>query len=278
MRLGILTDLHIAPANNPADGWHNPHQFDTARQRLADSIAWLERQGIDRLAILGDLTHHGDDASLRETLAIIADATVPVWVLPGNHDLGHGPTTLADTLANNGHTHIEVIGNAPDSFGDTWQVVGTGLARATGGGYKAAPEPDPAAWNTTPTVVLSHFPILSLRDACTEADLKYAGDLVNGPNIAARLTAQPAPVLVVSGHLHVRHATTLGAVLQAACGAQVESLFEATIINVESWNEGIISWQSHAIQPVWNGPNPALSDATQSWRWTGSTWQPEVSG
>lgn len=277
MRLGILTDLHIAPVGNPSAGWHNPHQLDTARQRLTDSIAWLEQQGIDRLAILGDLTHHGDDASLRETLAIIANATVPVWVLPGNHDLGHGPTTLADTLASHPYPHVTVIGNDPVPLGDTWQVIGTGLAQSTGG-YEATPEPTPATWNGTPTVVLSHFPLLSLRDACTEAGLKYAGDLVNGPNIAARLTAQSAPVLVVNGHLHVRHATTQGAVLQAACGAQVESLFEATIIDLGDGSSPSVSWESHAIQPIWNGPNPALSEPNQAWRWTDSTWQPFVSG
>jgi Icc-related predicted phosphoesterase len=273
MRLGILTDIHIAPTGNHADAWHNPHQFDTARQRLADSIAWLEQQGIDRLAVLGDLTHHGDDTSLRETLAIIANATVPVWVLPGNHDLGHGPSTLADALASNGHTHVEVIGSDPVPFGDTWQVVGTGLAKSTGGGYEATPEPDSTSWSDAPTVVLSHFPLISLRDACTEAGLKYAGDLVNGSEIVARLAARLAPVLVVNGHLHVRHAATQGAVLQAACGAQVESLFEATLIDLNEWPEGIVRWTSTAIQPPWEGPDPALSPDAESWRWSGSAWQ-----
>ncbi len=273
MRLGILTDIHIAPPGNPADAWHNPHQFDTARQRLADSIAWLKQQGIDRLAVLGDLTHHGDDASLRETLGIIAGATVPVWVLPGNHDLGHGPTTLADALAGSDHAHVEVIGDHPVPFGGTWRVVGTGLAKAIGGGYEATPEPDPATWDDAPTVVLSHFPLISLKDACAAVGLKYAGDLVNGPDIVGRLAVRSAPVLVVNGHLHVRHAATQGAVLQAACGAQVESLFEATLIDFNQWPNGVVNWTSTAIQPPWEGPNPALSRDSESWRWTGSGWE-----
>ena len=272
MRLGILTDIHLAPPGNPADAWHNPHQFDTARQRLVDSIAWLERQGIDRLAVLGDLTHHGDDESLREALALIATATVPVWILHGNHDLGHGPSTLADALTGSGFAHIEVIGNDPVPFGDPWQVIGVGLVQGTGWNIEATPEPDPTAWSDTPTVVLSHFPLISLRDACTAAGLKYAGDLLNSSSILDRLAAHTAPVLVVNGHLHVRHVATRGAILQAACGAQVESLFEATLVDLKDWPNGIVRWTATAIQPPWEGPNPALSRDAESWRWTGTAW------
>ena len=272
MRLGILTDIHHCPPGSPADGWHNQHQFATVLQRLGESIAWLEAQGVDRIAILGDLTHFGDEDSMQEVIATIGQAQVPVWVLPGNHDLKPDTAVLAAAITASGHDAIALLNGAAEVAEGDWWVTGLDLARADSGGYLAPHAPDPAAWGNAPVLVLSHFPVLSIHGHATGAGLKYAGDLVNGARIAESLLARTAPTLVINGHLHIRHAITEGPVLQASCGAQVESLFEATIVDFGAWHEGRISWLSFPVQAVDPGVNPALSEPTQVSAWTGTAW------
>jgi predicted phosphodiesterase len=273
VRLGILTDIHHAPHDTAPDGWHNQHQFDTVLTRLAQSIRWLESQGVERLAVLGDLTHHGDDASMREVLAAIAQAKVPAWILPGNHDLQPDLTILTAAIDTLGSDILARLNGTPATLAHDWLVTGLDLERTAPGAYQATPAPDPAAWGNSPVLVLSHFPILTLKPHAKEAGLKYAGDLANAESIGAALLERTAPTLVINGHLHIRHAVTQGSVLQASCGAQVESLFEATVVDFGAWNEGRISWVSSAIQPVDPGVSPVLSEPEQAWQWDGTAWR-----
>lgn len=268
MRLGVLTDIHLCPPSSPPSGWHNPHQFDTVRERLAQSIAFLNRQNIDRLVVLGDSTHGGDPASLREVLALLAESTAPVWIIPGNHDLDQGPNTL--NLAAADFPSIDVLDSTPQPLTDGWQVLGAGLAVAEGGGYVIEPALDAATWGATATLVLSHFPLLSFDEIVRGAGLKYAGDLVNLNAIVGPLLDRTSPTLILQGHMHVRAVQQQNAVLLAACGAQIESLFEATVLDL---GENTASWQATAINPIWDGNKVDLADPTQAWTWTGSCWQ-----
>jgi len=274
VRLGILTDIHLSPPDNPADGWHNPHQFKTVRERLAKSIRWLETEGVDRIAVLGDLTHHGDEAPLREVIEMLGASNVPIWVLPGNHDLTSGSATFAGAIEAFGRDMVEVIGSQPVPLDDAWRVAGLPIERASdGAGFVAAPASDPHKWGDGPVLLLSHFPVLSLRKECVEADLKYAGDLTNAREVATLLLERPGPTFVINGHLHVRHAASQGSVLQAACGAQVESLFEATLVDFGNWDQGCIAWTATPMEPVWPGVSPALTIANQAWTWDGVAWR-----
>jgi len=278
VRLGILTDIHHRPPGSPPDGWHNPHQFETVLGRLVESLAWLRNEGVDRVAVLGDLAHDGDVASLRGVVDVIGGSGLPAWLVPGNHDLGHGVDTLATAVAAAGHDQVEIIGTGAVPLADDWLVTGVGIAQAPGGGYQGEFLPDSTIPPGAPLLVLSHFPILTTREAVLGAGLKYAGDLANAAEIADALTRRAGPSLVVSGHLHVRHATANRAVLQASCGAQVESLFEVTVVDFGAWGAGAVTWAATAIQPAWPGVNPALSDPTQTWTWRGGAWSPSSHG
>ena len=114
--------------------------------------------------------------------------------------------------------------------------------------------------------------MLSLLQQCADANLKYAGDLRNGDHLATSLVDRTAPTLVINGHLHIRHTTARGSVLQAACGAQVESLFEVTVVDFGGWNQGRITWAATPIQPVFPGVSPALVASSQAWAWDGAGW------
>jgi len=271
MRIGILTDLHLRQPGTAPDGWHNPHQFDTARQRLTAVLDFLDTQRIDRIAVLGDLTHDGDDATFYDVLAILATSPVPVWIVPGNHDLAIDASGLANAITNHAG-QLEHLSGTVRPIADSWQVAGLGIARVPDG-YDIDPVPDITAWNDAPTLVLSHFPLLSLKDEAIAAGLKYAGDPRNQQHLAIPLQARSAPTLVISGHLHIRHTQAIGPVLQVSCGAQIESLFEVTVLDLTKWPDGIVRWQATAIEPVWPGIMPALSDPEQAWRWDGTSWQ-----
>ncbi len=271
MRLGILTDIHICPPGSPASGWHNPHQFASVRERLAQSLDFLNSQNLDRLVVLGDTANFGDHGSLREALATLTRSTAPVWIIPGNHDLDERPDSLAHAIAADGHTTIEVLDATPRPLTTGWQVVGTGLARVGDLDYAAEPVPDIASWGDTPTLAFSHYPLLPIRENFAQAGLKYDRDLANIDAIVTPLLARTAPTLVFHGHVHVRTLLQQAAVLQVACGAQIESLFEATVVDLSPTG---VAWQATNIQPIWNGTKVDLIDPSQAWQWTGTTWSP----
>jgi hypothetical protein len=269
MRIGMLSDLHLRQPGLSPDGWHNPHQFETARERLATALDLLGQEGVEAIAVLGDLTHDGDEATFHDVLEILATAPVPVWIVPGNHDLMPDTSVLVRALA--GYTGSPMLLSGESLlFMGGWQVLGCGLTR-TPDGYLVEPGPLLQTLDD-PALVLSHFPLLSLRTQASAASLQYAGDPLNGAAVVAELTNRAVPVLVFSGHLHIRHAQAQGPVLQASCGAQVESLFEMTVLDLSAWSEGMVSWQATSVAPVWPGVEPALSDAHQTWRWDGDHW------
>ena len=210
MRLGILTDIHHCPPGSPPDGWHNQHQFADVAERLERSIQWLENEGVDRLAVLGDLTHFGDLASMREVIEIFGQSQVPCWILPGNHDLTADGSTLVEVLSSVGGASVEPIDGQTIPFGPSWFATGLEMERAGPGIYQASSQPDVAGWGDAPVLVLSHFPVLSLQTHCADAGLKYAGDLANRNPIGAAVLGRTAPTLVIHGHLHVRQVVTDG--------------------------------------------------------------------
>jgi len=273
VRLGILTDIHLSPPGSPPAAWHNPYQLDTVRERLAQSIRWLEGQGVDRIAVLGDLTHHGDEPSLHETIEILATSNVPVWVLPGNHDLTSGIAPFSGAIDAAGNGTVTTIGGEPVPLDDAWRVAGLAIEqRPDQSGFMASPVPNPGSWDGGPVLLLSHFPVLSLKQECAGARLKHAGDLVNVNEVEAPLMERTSPTFVIHGHLHVRHTAARGSVLQAACSAQIESLFEATVVDFGAWGEGRVRLAATSVREAWPGVSPGLTQPVQTWAWDGAGW------
>ena len=85
LRLGILADPHLVPDDHATDG-------DMARYRSA--LRRCIREGVDGLALLGDLSWSGDDASLEAGLRLAARTGLAVWAVSGNHDLGEREDAL----------------------------------------------------------------------------------------------------------------------------------------------------------------------------------------
>jgi hypothetical protein len=80
---------------------------------------------------------------------------------------------------------------------------------------------------------LTHFPVLSLEDRCREAGLLYAAHL----NLLAPpppvLPPTRGPVVVLSGHLHLRAVAAGANVLQLVFAALVEPPYEVAVVDLD---------------------------------------------
>jgi len=91
-RFATVSDLHVGATvfghrGTIAEPRHpdGPHPVRCTRAALAELGAW----GASRLVVKGDLTDHAALGQWRRCASLLAEATVPVDVLPGNHDRDH---------------------------------------------------------------------------------------------------------------------------------------------------------------------------------------------
>jgi hypothetical protein len=82
-------------------------------------------------------------------------------------------------------------------------------------------------------VWLTHFPLLSFEDRCREARLLYSAHLEQLAPTPAALPANTGPVVVLSGHLHLRATTTDANVLQLSFAALVEAPYEVAVVELD---------------------------------------------
>ena len=90
VRMLHTSDVHIGYAKGP-----NCSQTDTCQCAVIGLTAAVKRENADILLIAGDLFDHArlPDTAITRTLEILAEAGVPVAVIPGNHDV-HDMTSL----------------------------------------------------------------------------------------------------------------------------------------------------------------------------------------
>ena len=89
-RIAVLSDIHVIPGN------------ETDRQlRLA--VEEINRGGFDYAVVNGDLTNEGSDEQIANVKSILDGITVPLAVLPGNHENNWSQSatkTFVDTWGN----------------------------------------------------------------------------------------------------------------------------------------------------------------------------------
>ena len=256
LRLGVVTDIHTAAAGGRGGAWHNPYDPGGTLPRLEVALRAFEAEGVDAVAMLGDLTNSGRPEEFAAADEVLATCSLPVLRVPGNHDLQgeHPPPTPAANRA--GVVRVDLDGRWP---GD--------------GDLEFALEPPPPAAGA-PAVVLSHYPVLSRSDSLTAAGLKYAGDLGRRAELEDGVRALGDPVVALCGHLHVRDATATGGVLQLGFGALIEYPYEAAVFEFDPV-AGRAGRRCFAVEPHPNGDHrcdPRLSPAEQVWELTGTGW------
>lgn len=82
LRIAQITDTHVTAPEHRLCGLHTPSLL---RQALAE-VARQPDGFYDAVVISGDLTHKGDIEAYKELERCLADATVPVHLMIGNHD------------------------------------------------------------------------------------------------------------------------------------------------------------------------------------------------
>ncbi|HET7043993.1 MAG TPA: metallophosphoesterase [Gaiellaceae bacterium] len=237
MRLGVLTDVHLAPEPRPGARWQNLYDFEGLRGRLDAALARFAAERVDAICLLGDLSDDGDAASTEAVLEAVGACGPPVFVVGGNHDERLDPATLEDAL--------ESVENVTLAGG-----------------------PLPCEQR----VVLSHYPLLDRRARLEAAGLLYAGDHPAGAARAERLRADGDSTVVLCGHLHVRESHADGPILQLACAALIEYPFEVALLDADP---GAVRIRRIPLAgPGEIERDPVLAPAAETFRFDGRRWQP----
>jgi predicted phosphodiesterase len=208
LRLGILADPHLVPDDHATDG-------DMARYRSA--LRRCVREGVDGLALLGDLSWSGDAASLEAGLRLAARTGLAVRAVSGNHDLGEREDALAEAVRRVGAKNVWLATPAGEVFGGEGVRV-TGLCVASDNyGYTARSDERPvvSGWGEETVVLLSHYPMISFRERAEREGVYYGdNDLENLEEVARPLLGRTAPTVVINGHMHMRDDCAAEQVLQ----------------------------------------------------------------
>jgi hypothetical protein len=270
VKLGVLTDLHLCPPGTPPDGCHNPYAFDQAESMLTDAIAAHIADGVEAIAVLGDLANRGEVAEVRRAADLISGAGVPVWLTGGNHDRDEDPELL-ETLASELGTNLRITW--PEGvIVDGIRVAGLPITSAGGGSPWHVDRLPVEAWGDEPVVLLSHFPVLDREREIRAAGLTYVSTFENREAVAAPLLARTAPTVVLHGHLHLRDLATEGPVLQIGCAALIEPPHERVVIDISG--DGSQVRIRHL--PVMASPDvrlPVISPAMSEWWFEGVRWR-----
>ena len=277
MRIGVVTDAHLCPPGTPPDAWHNPYDFAHAEANLVAALD-LHRTGDSNvIAMLGDLSHLGDEPSLARGIALCGGGDRPVLAVPGNHDCGEVIDRLAMLSGRRGSASPRSLRPAT-SAGESlagFRIVGLPIAvRHPDQGWLVE-VPAVAAWDEEPVIVLSHFPVLSREAEARRAGLRYAGSSADRDGFGEALRRRVGPTLILHGHLHIRDAVAVGPVLQIGCAALIEPPHEVAVVDVEAAENGLtVRVRRRAVAPSPSVRLPLLTGESGAWTFRERAWAP----
>lgn len=271
VRLGVVTDSHVSEPGVADTYFNNRVHLGHSRTLLTDALSWLTPRA-DALVLLGDLTQSARPEEFRFLLDELTATGLPCYVVPGNHDC---PTPAGDELlAGHLKSAERVRVPAHEPLGPALLTAGHLTRSADGGYHNRLESPAPARL----PVVLTHFPVLSLRPAIEERRWQYAGDLVNRVGLERTLGSLPEPVLVLHGHLHTRAETVAGNILQLSMGALAEAPHDAALVTIEADARGLrVTRECHQVFRPAPGVRPAvLAPERSAFTFSGKEWRPEL--
>ncbi len=275
LRLGVIADPHLALERIEAAAWHNPYRLADAHERLDVALAHPLLEGVDAVVMLGDLSHFGDRSSMRYVVDAVANDSRPAILLSGNHDVLTPGVRLEDEVRARGASHVlSPLAPTPDAPAvKTFVAAGAGLTvhevmRMTGRGPQPfdvtgsrLAEIDPSAGFD---VWLTHFPLLSFEQRCRDAGLLYSAHLDQLAPAPPVLPASAGPVVVLSGHLHLRAVTSEANVLQLAFAALVEPPYEIAAVDLDV-EQASVRYRCASVVPPDADRIPVLDPAEGNW-------------
>jgi hypothetical protein len=275
LRLGVIADPHLAVERVEDAAWHNPYRLSDAHERLDVALAHPLLDGVDVVVVLGDLAHFGDRASVRYVVDAVANDDRPAILLSGNHDVLTPGVRLEDEVRARGAAQVvsplAATADAPPV--KAFVAAGAGLAVHE---VMALTDRGPQPFDVTGSrlaeidrsasfdVWLTHFPVLSFEARCREAQLLYAAHLDQLAPPPPVLPGDVGPVVVLSGHLHLRATTTAANVLQLAFAALVEAPYEVAVVELDI-ERASVSYQSASVVPSDAARIPVLDPAEARW-------------
>jgi Calcineurin-like phosphoesterase len=267
LRLGILADPHLVP---------NDHATDGDMWRYRSALRRCVREGVDGLALLGDLSWSGDTRSLEAGLRLAARTGLAVWAVSGNHDLGERGDTLARTVRRVGTKNVRLATPADEAFAaEGIRVAGLCVA-SDNYGYTARTDerPDISGWGEETVVLLSHYPVISFRERAEREGVYYGdNDLENLEEVARPLLGRATPTVVINGHM--RDDCAAEQVLQISCAALTQPPFDVTLLDLKTGGGRM----SVGVERIPVAPSPddirlsALSPARLRWVFEEGMWR-----
>lgn len=275
MLIGVITDIHLSPPGHPAAAFHNPYAFADAAARFEQALVYSAGSGADLIAVLGDLSHPGDEETLAQGVANIAAAGRPVWLVAGNHDVGMDIGALPRAVARLNAEQVRLA--TPDGQANSggFRIAGLMLEEGAAADEPRAGSLNVAAWQGDTVILLSHYPIVSLREQADAAGIKYAGDLEGQQHLAASLRSRAYPTIVLHGHIHLGHVVAYGPLLQISFPALIEPPHAVTLLDLTQEGEQLtVRLQESSVLPASEIPAPRLSVPDQIWRFASGAWSP----
>jgi len=280
MRLGVIADPHLSVTRDEPASWHNPYRLADAHERLDTAFRHALLDDVDAIALLGDIAHFGDRPSMRAAVEIAAAAgdDRPVIILSGNHDVLEAGVRLEDEVAAAAHPNVVSPCAWPQGSTATKPFEAADLAlhvHEVMAVTDRATEPFDVSGSTKldggrGDVLLTHFPVLSFERAARAAGLLYSGHLAQlAPPAPPVLSDSPdRPVVVMSGHLHLRGVTAGGPVLQIAFAALVEAPYELARVDIDwAGDDLVVHYRCVSVHPPDATTLPVLASANGAWRW-----------
>jgi predicted phosphodiesterase len=268
LRIAAISDTHLAPPGEPEASWHNRLAFETASVRLQRAMKLVGDVEADLVILLGDLTNHGDDATLDILLDHLAASPVPTFAVPGNHDAEQAAGALAEAVERARHRHVRMATPHWREVARTVSLAGSPLSATDTPGVFAVHPPvgDPSG---ELAIWLTHYPVYSRLDQFAAHGLRYPGDALQRDAVEMALSRGQRPVIVVSGHLHARAVLSAGTILEISASPSIEAPFEMTLLDLTISNCGEIDIEiDHLGLDPWGVRRaPVLSPRWQRWNW-----------
>jgi predicted phosphodiesterase len=263
LKLGILSDLHYEPEPTGQRSWINPYDVDGLPARIESSLQWFSAEEVDIILAAGDLVERPQEQALDEILELLTSGDAPVALVAGNHDWD-GPGLIRTKAI---ERDCAVLDAAP--IHEVFTLVGVSITPVGRDAVRFAGVLDDDAVGAG--VIVSHFPLLSEADRLAAAGLPYPGDLINRSALTARVEADSAAVLILSGHIHARCARSTGSVLQLTCGALIEPPHDAAVVTVAAG----LNWVERTARR--HGPvaeiDPVFAPDFERWELVDAHWR-----
>jgi predicted phosphodiesterase len=272
VKLGVVTDIHVCPPGAPPAAWHNPYDLERAVWRLELALERLEDEGVEAIAVLGDLTSKADAGSVERCLTALRRVRVPLRIVPGNHDAEPGGVDLATAVTALGEPHVTLGAPSGETLAGRW-IAGVGIGRDEAADRWLVGAVEADDWGDAPVVLLSHSPLIDREAVVAAAGLRNAGTFGDPSGVQAALTERSGPTVVLHGHFHVRDAVVRGPVVQIGFAALIEPPNEVAVVELaEDDGRLVVDVRRLPVEPVAAARQPVLVPERQRWRFAAGAW------